>query len=154
MSGLTEHQVRLNEPVKLFEIDGKTYSVRLLPINQVDVWLDRVRIVAEAEDAIKAAISSSDPNAIWIARKAFAQALYDCVLSYDPQALPRSELEASITPAQMVDAFMLLRELSDPFEVCQRAFVNKIEPIAEAIAQIAKMQKVAGQTPIILKSAQ
>jgi len=147
MTESAERRVRINEPITVFVIGKKEYSVRELPINKADEWYVRVDDVMRAEQAIKSASNGDDIEALIMARRQFRQAIADCVFGYDPVALPREELESTISPAQMVDAFYLLRERTDPFEVSQMVYLKEIRPILDMLAQVEQTQKPLSDTP-------
>jgi len=113
----TEAAIRSNEPVVLFTVDGKDYSTPILPINKADLWLDKAEKLDELEADIR--LAATEPLALKTAKRKFTKALYKCVFDYNPAALPRAELEDKVSPAQMVDAFARLRELTDPFVQAQ-----------------------------------
>jgi len=123
-----ESDIQANTPVPLFVVDGTTYAVPLLAICAADKWLDRTEEIGQLELNIRSASNAAERTE---AKRAFRQAIYDCVFSYNPEALPREEIEGKVSTKQMVDAYYLLKELTDPFEQLQ----------AKALADVRKQME-------------
>lgn len=113
----SEAEIKANRPLELFTVNGKTYTVKILPITQADEWLERMDQISELERKI--GLAGIDRTAAREARRKFNEGIYDAVFSYDPHSVNRSEIEPHVTPEQMVEAFYKLVEVTDPFEQVQ-----------------------------------
>jgi|SRR3990167_31523 len=115
--GIEEKDLRANKPFTLFEVEGKPYKVRLLPIDKADDWLTQVELLAELDKLLMLAKSMGENTHEKSAQH--RAALKQCVLDYDPVALPREELEGKLSAAQYMTALMILKAFNDPFDFSQ-----------------------------------
>lgn len=109
-----------NEPIEVFstgEGGGRTsYKIRALPYAKAEAWMEKANAVEELHAAVADAQKIGiDREALAKARKAYSQAVYDCVFSYDKEQLPEETLRDVITPVQMARAFALMQMVNDPF---------------------------------------
>ena len=128
----SEKEIRANTPFELFKVNNKSYKVAVLPINRADAWLALTLEVDDLHTAAQLAEGGSRGERL-SARMAFNKALYECVFAYDPDALPREELEDHVSPAAMLDAFTVLRAFTDPFE---RAQQNQLAEMKEKLGAL------------------
>jgi hypothetical protein len=123
----TEKEIRSNAEFTLFEIGQKKYKARALPINDAEEWLDKAAEVDDAETAVSNAVASFESSEKKKeARKAYGQSLLDCVCAYNPE-WDKEEIEKAVTGEQLIDAFLTMKEISDPFERKQLIEAEKLQ---------------------------
>lgn len=114
---IEESALRANKPIPLFTVDGVEYKTPLLAIAKAEDWMVLAARVENLDRQMQnAAITGADSLEV---RREFMRSLADAVFQYNPEALPREKLENSVTPAQLMSAFWMLRTLSDPFDFSQ-----------------------------------
>lgn len=120
----SDSQMAANSPIELFTTNtGSKYKVRALSIDAADEWMEKAAAVEPLQRKVqsqdkKARESESDEDltALRAARRAYNQAVYDCVFAYDEKSLPREKItQEGVSPAQMARAFLILQQVNDPF---------------------------------------
>jgi hypothetical protein len=139
MIELTEQQLRNNEPIELFVIDGKPVKVKLLGSVQAEKWISGAREIAdldlsiqtltEAAQKAQARLSAAEDgkardkarsdtkelgDKLWAAQKDRVGRIRACMHDYDPTAFTQEVIAAASLP-QLEAAFQLLFMHNDPF---------------------------------------
>lgn len=109
--GVSEAALRDNQHIVLFTVGGKSYATPLLSIAKASDWLER----CEEADALDDAMQAGDRSK----RREYLATIAELVYAYNPEALPKAEIEEFVSPAQMMAAFLKLRTLTDPFDMSQ-----------------------------------
>lgn len=147
----TENEMRVNKPIELFTIKGpngkaKKIETPIISIDAVDKWYDSIEKVSDAEKAVKAA-ATGDVKTLIEAKKKFAAAVFDAICSYNPGVLKAQELKGKVSVLQATDAFLRLRELSDPFDQLQLGYSRAVrEQLAGLDQDLIKTLKELGSS--------
>lgn len=160
MIELTEQQLRNNEPIELFQIDGKAITVKLLGSVQAEKWISSAREIAEfdlqiqtlteavqkAQGRLSAAEDvksrgKAETDMIDLSRKVFAAQkdraglVRACMAQYDPVAMPQEIVEKASLP-QLESAFQLLSIYNDPFSCSTFSRLDLMSAMKTKIAGI------------------
>lgn len=124
----TDAEMASNEPIEVFSIQdgGKSikYKIRALPISKADAWMEKANAVEALQLAVKEAQKGTDRVALAAARKAYNEAVYECVSTYPIAPEPPQALHDYITPTQMGRAFTIMQMVNDPFVSAELAQLN------------------------------
>ncbi len=118
----TEKDAALGKPLELFTVGKTTYKVPVLPMARADDWLGLAAEVDELEGAVDRAVGAEKRQA----KRAYLDKMLDAVVAYCPAVLDKDKLlEGGIAGVQVVAAFQLCQEVSDPFEFAQASSLKK-----------------------------
>ena len=122
----TEQEIIRNIPVHLFSINKKEYKTPLLSMAKLDEWLVLVDELTELESKVNDAKLSMDKAAIREAKRAYNEKMEDLIIAYNPEAFPEDMVKGKLSAPQIVEAFSLLLEMSDPFDLMQLQTTAKV----------------------------
>lgn len=108
-----EQEVRQNQPIQLWS----KCKVPVANMVDADGWLDKASEVEDMEAPIVAALG--DRPKMRLLRRAYNEALYACVLSYPGMSEISDEVKQAASSEQLAHAFVLLKEVTDPFDIVQ-----------------------------------
>jgi len=144
---ISDADIKSNKPIHLFTVGGVDYKIPILPINKADDWLESA---SEVDDLHTAAQTGTTAD-----RKAFRTALLDSIIEYGNGMIDREKLLADgVTWPQLMDAFLMLREVTDPFERATAKQMAQIQslPLAVLQAGMAAVEKRNGEASAIPSS--
>jgi len=121
--------------VQLFKIKGAPYRVNLLTVNASDDWLESAELVDLLEaDATEANTNGGKDKSA--KRRAYIAALQDAVFGYNPPGKFEGD-PGDVTMAELLDAYQILKAVSDPFVHSERrgmeAMTRKMELLPKEI---------------------